>query len=72
MLPCRLARIYPGTPDTSGHVSGSRTRKTACKGGSTSGKLCYTAPVAAHAPGLDDPARYRRNGEVADDTDYHE
>lgn len=43
------------------------TRHAARKPSDTSGSLVHVAPVAAHAPGLDDPARHRRNGEVADD-----
>ena len=54
MVPCRLAHIYPGTSDTPGCVSCRSTGDTPCKGRSASGKLRHTAPVTAHATGLDD------------------
>ena len=72
MVPCCLAHIYPGTSDTPGCVSCRSTGDTPCKGRSASGKLRHTAPVTAHATGLDDPARNSGYREVTDDADNHE
>ena len=63
----RPGMLFQQLADASHGIARSGSCHAARESSGSSCRLVHVAPVAAHATGLDNPSRHRRDGEVADD-----